>query len=65
MIIHATAENPHIIALTESWINTRDKHQIAEVSLNGYNVFEKCGTHKNAGGILLYANNLYESFYDQ
>ena len=49
-----TAGNPDIIVLTESFINTRDKHQIAEVSLNGYNVFE---THKNGGGVLLYAKN--------
>ena len=37
-------------------INTRDKHQIAEVSLNDYNVFEKCRTHEN-GDVLLYAKN--------
>ena len=43
--------------LTESWINTRDKHQIAEVSLNGYTVFEKCRTHKHGGGVLLYAKH--------
>ena len=42
--------------LTESWINTYDKHQIAEVSLNDYNVFEKSRTHKNEG-VLLYAKN--------
>ena len=57
MIIHATAENPDIMMLTESWINTRDKHQIPEVSLYGYTVFEKCLTHRNGGGLLLYATN--------
>ena len=41
--------------LTESWINTRDKHHIAEVSLNGYNVFDKCRTHKKGGDVLLNA----------
>ena len=46
-----------MIVLTESWINTRDKHQIAEVSLDGYNVFEKWRTHKNGVGLLLYAKN--------
>ena len=28
-----------------------------EVSLNGYNVFEKCRTNINGGGALLYAKN--------
>ena len=42
--------------LIESLINTRDKVQIAEVSLNGYTVFEKCRKHKH-GGILLYSKN--------
>ena len=39
-MIHANAEKTDFIVLTESWINTREKHQIAEVSLNGYNVFK-------------------------
>ncbi len=33
------------------------KHQIAEVSLNGYNVFAKCRLHKAGEGVLLYAKN--------
>ncbi len=33
----------------------RDKHQVAEVSLCGYNVFAKCRLHKATGGVLLYA----------
>ena len=60
-MIHANAENPDIIVLTESWINTRDKHQTAEVSLNSWNVFEKCRTHKN-GGV---CKKLYEGCQDQ
>ena len=46
LIIHVNAENPDFIVLTESWINARDKPQVVEVSLNGYNVFEKCRTHQ-------------------
>ena len=57
LIIHATSKNPDIILLTESSINTRTKHQIAEVSLNGYYVFENCRTHKNGKGVLLYAKS--------
>ena len=56
-MIHANAENPDFILLTESWLNTRDKHQIAEVSLKGYNVFAKCRLHKSGGGVLLYVKN--------
>ncbi len=55
LMIHASTKNPDFILLSESWINLRDKHQIAEVSLNGYNVFAKCRLHKAGGGVLLYA----------
>ncbi len=56
-MIHANTENHDFILLSKSWINLRDKHQIAEVSLNGYNVFMKCRLHKAGGGVLLYAKN--------
>ncbi len=54
LMIHANTENPDFILLSESWINLRDKHQIAEVSPNEYNVFAKCRLHKAGGGVLLY-----------
>ena len=53
-MIHANTEKPDIIMITESWINTRDKHNLAEVALNGYNMFAKCRLHKSGGGVLLY-----------
>ncbi len=57
LMIYVNSENPDFILLSESWINLRDKHQVAEVSLNGYNVFAKCRMHKAGGGVLLYAKN--------
>ncbi len=56
-MIHDNTENPDFILLSESWISLHDKHQIAEVTLNGYNVFAKCRLHKTGGGVLLYAKN--------
>ena len=54
---HARAENPDIIMITESWLNMRDKHLIAEAAITGYNIFEKCRYQKNGGGVLIYVKN--------
>ena len=56
-MIHANIENPDFIMITKSWLNTRDKYQLAETTLNGYNVFAKWRLHKNGGGVLLHVKN--------
>lgn len=53
-MIYASTENPDFIMVTEFWLNTRHKHQLAEISLNGYNVLASRRLHKNGGGVLLY-----------
>ncbi len=57
LVLHAVTENPDVIMITESWPNTRDKHQLAEISIDGYNLFAKCRFHMNGGGVLIYARN--------
>lgn len=56
-LIRAKAENLNFVMITESWLNVCDRHQIAETTLNGYNVFIKCCLHKNGGCISLYVSN--------
>ena len=57
LMIHANAEKHDFILLSEFFINTQDKPQIAEVSLNGYDIFAKCRLHESGRGVLLYAKN--------
>ena len=61
LLTHARTEKPDFIMITESWLNIRDKHLLAEVAIPGYNVFEKCRTEKNGGGVLIYAKNAIEA----
>ena len=54
LLVHAREEKPDIIMITESWLNTRDKHLTAEVAISGYDMFEKCRFEKAGGGVLIY-----------
>ncbi len=45
------------IAMTESWLNTKDKDFLAEYNLPGYSIFS-CDRENRAGGdVNLYINN--------
>ncbi len=46
-----------IIAITESWLNTKDRDFLAGYNLPGYSIF-RCDTENRAGGgVILYINN--------
>ncbi len=51
LIIHVITENPDFILITETWLNMRDKYQLSEVAIKGYNAFAKCRLHKKKGGV--------------
>ena len=41
LIVYAETEKPDLILITESWINSKDKHLLAELSIPGYKTFEQ------------------------
>ena len=50
----ATSEDFHIIAVSESWINTENRDFLEEYSLPSYSIFS-CERHnKKCGGVLFY-----------
>lgn len=57
LTLHAITENPDLIMSTETWLNTRDKHQIAKVSILVITAFVKCHVHRKGGVVLMYARN--------
>ncbi len=46
-----------LIAITESWLNTKDRDFLTEYNLPGYSI-SSCGRENRAwGGVILYINN--------
>ena len=54
LLTYVVAETPDIVSITESWVNTKDKHLLAEIAIPGYKTFLNCRTHKAGGGVILY-----------
>ena len=54
LLAYVVAETPDIVSITESWVNTKDKHLLAEIAIPGYKTFLNCRTHKAGGGVILY-----------
>ena len=54
LVAYAMSENPDIISITETWLNTSDKHLISEVNIPGYNMFLNCRENRKGGGVILY-----------
>ena len=59
MIVLTQAENFDIIGLNETWLDTEEKHLLAEVSMEGYKIFfvDKPTPAKRGGGSILYIKN--------
>lgn len=57
LLAYVTTEQPDIISITETWLNTSDKHLISEVNIPGYNTFLNCRENKRGGGVILYVKN--------
>ncbi len=43
--------------ITESWLKIQNKHLAEDVTISGYNMFQKCRSHRVRGGALLYVKN--------
>ena len=54
LVAHTTSENPNIISITDTWLNTGDKHFLSEVSAPGYNMLSCVENRKGGGAILHY-----------
>ena len=52
-------ENFDVIALNETWLDTKNKHLLAEVSMHGYKVFhvDKPTPSGRGGGSIMYVKN--------
>ena len=56
-VIHV--DNFDVIALNETWLDTQNKHPLAEVSIHGYKVFhvDKPTPTGRGGGLVMYVKN--------
>ena len=52
------SEKPDIISITETWLNTSEKHLISEANIPGYNMFLSCRENKRGGGVILYVKTV-------
>ena len=50
----ASVEKLDVIAITESWINTSDRHFLPELEIEGYSLFHKDRAGRKGGGVALY-----------
>ena len=52
-------ENFDVIALNETWLDTQNKHLLAEVAIHGYKVFhvDKPTRTGRGGGSIMYVKN--------
>lgn len=58
----ACVEKPDIIAITETWINTKDKDFLTEFEIEGYSVYHKDRIGRKGGGVAVYAKNSLKSY---
>ena len=49
----ATSKDFHIIAVSESWINTKNRDILAEYNLPSYSIFS-CERQNKKGGVIFY-----------
>ena len=47
-------DNPDILCLTETWVDTTSKHLLAEINIPGYNLYKYDRTEKKGGGVAIY-----------
>ena len=50
-------EEPHLVAITESWLRTSDRDFEAEFEIPGYQLFHKDRLDRQGGGVMLYVKD--------
>lgn len=58
--LQAFTDSTHFLMITEPWLNTSDKYQVAEDSINCCNLFLKCRMRKEGAGVFMPARNNIE-----
>ena len=58
----ACTEDLDIIGITETWLDTKDKHFLPEVEIDGYTLFHKDREGRKGGGVALYVRNTLHSY---
>ena len=58
----ASVEKPAVIAITETWIDTKERDFKSEFEIEGYNVFHKDRNGRAGGGVAIYVENSINSF---
>ena len=53
----ASVEKLDIIAITESWINTVDRHFLPELEIEGYSLFHRDKAGRKGGGVALFVRD--------
>ena len=59
LIAHFQVENFDVVAFNEIWLDTQNKHLLAEVAVHGYKVFhvDKLTETEWGGGSIMYVKN--------
>lgn len=57
LISYAVTEKPNIIAISETCVNSENKHLIVEFATPRYKIFMKYHLYRVGGGVLIYSNN--------
>ena len=60
LIVLIQVENFHVVALSETWLDTQNKHLLAEFAIHGYKVFHvyKPTPTERGGGSFMYVKNI-------
>ena len=58
----ACTEDLDIIGITETWLDTKDKHFLPEVEIDGYTLYHKDREGRKGGGVALYVRNTIHSY---
>ena len=53
---------PHIIGITESWVNAIIEIANAELGLTGFVMFRRDGIGKRRGGVILYVKESIQAY---
>ena len=58
----ASVERPAVIAITETWIDTKERDFKSEFEIEGYNIFQKDRNGRAGGGVAIYVENSLNCF---
>ncbi len=57
--VYVATEKPDVVAITETWASST--HLVSELSLPGYEIFQKNRTNKKGGGVICYVKSTLAS----